>query len=72
MIGGLSAIVGKSNMAVYAVLADFSAHDETTLAELRRRQRNGDGIEDQRGSDLNLKEIVGRADFPNGITPEPF
>lgn len=57
---------------VYAVLADFSAHDKTTLAELRHRQRNGDGIKDQRGSDFNIKEFVGRADYPNGITPGVF
>ena len=64
---------GKNERAfpvVYAVLADFSALDKTTLSELRRRQRNGIGIQDQRGSDINIKGIVGRVDFPKGITPK--
>jgi hypothetical protein len=58
---------------VYAVLAGFSTLIKTTLAELRRRQReDGTGIADHANSDVILKEIVGRADFPNGITPGPF
>ena len=57
---------------VYAVLGDFSAFGMTRLAELRRRQREGIGNADYRSSDVIVKEIVGRANFPNGITPEPF
>jgi hypothetical protein len=56
---------------VYAVLGDFSALDNTILAKLRRRQRNGTG-KDHRSSDVIVKEIIGRADFPNGITTGPM
>ena len=62
----------RSVPVVYAVFVDFSTLNVTTLAELRRRQRDGTGIRDQRSSDLMVNEILGRADFPNGITPSPF
>lgn len=57
---------------VYAVLGDFSTLSKRTLVEFRRRQREGEGIPDQRSSEVMVKEIVGRADFPNGITTGPY
>ena len=53
------------------MLVDFSTLDKAILAEFRRRQLDGIGS-DHRSADVMLKEIVGRADFPNGITPGPF
>jgi len=63
----------KGFPVVYAVIGDFSTRlDKAFLVEFRRRQLKGSGIPDVPSSDVIVKEIVGRADFRNGITPGPF